>query len=127
MGSSSVKSNNSTIARGSRAPLIKTGLSSNPVAPIFNIGKRTEPEPPSQSRTLPKLSRKRPFDSQQTHAAKRTKLAHLEEAAPLAEKLRPNHLSQFVGQRHLIGPDSLLTTMLANGPTGSIIFWGPPG
>ncbi|KIJ61352.1 hypothetical protein HYDPIDRAFT_159710 [Hydnomerulius pinastri MD-312] len=47
--------------------------------------------------------------------------------APLAERLRPQSLSEFVGQRHLTGPDSLLMNMLQSGKLGSIIFWGPPG
>ncbi|KZT11052.1 P-loop containing nucleoside triphosphate hydrolase protein [Laetiporus sulphureus 93-53] len=48
-------------------------------------------------------------------------------AAPLAERLRPTSLEDFVGQPHLTGPDSLLLRLLDNGSTGSIIFWGPPG
>lgn len=48
-------------------------------------------------------------------------------AAPLAERLRPQSLDEFVGQPHLIGSDSLLINLLNNGSTGSIIFWGPPG
>lgn len=53
--------------------------------------------------------------------------AHLLDVAPLAERLRPQILSDFVGQPHLTGEGSLLMNMLNNGTTGSIIFWGPPG
>ena len=47
--------------------------------------------------------------------------------APLAERLRPSKLSDFVGQPQLTGPDSLLLKHLSSGATSSIIFWGPPG
>jgi putative ATPase len=59
---------------------------------------------------------------------KRGKISsHFQSAAPLAEKLRPITLSEFVGQTHLTGPDSLLMNILETGSTGSVIFWGPPG
>lgn len=48
-------------------------------------------------------------------------------AAPLAERLRPQTLEEFVGQPQLTGPDSLLMSMLRSGATGSLLFWGPPG
>jgi len=47
--------------------------------------------------------------------------------SPLAEQLRPETLSQVVGQPHLTGPDGTITRMLASGTLGSMIFWGPPG
>ena len=46
---------------------------------------------------------------------------------PLADKLRPQKLSEVVGQDHLLGPDGVLTRMLATRSLGSLIFWGPPG
>jgi putative ATPase len=46
---------------------------------------------------------------------------------PLADKLRPQKLSEVVGQDHLLGPDGILTRMLATRSLGSLIFWGPPG
>jgi putative ATPase len=46
---------------------------------------------------------------------------------PLADKLRPRKLSEVVGQDHLLGPDGVLTRMLATRSLGSLIFWGPPG
>lgn len=47
--------------------------------------------------------------------------------APLAEKMRPNELSDYVGQSHLIGPKTLLHDLLKNGEIPSMILWGPPG
>lgn len=46
---------------------------------------------------------------------------------PLADRLRPRHIDEVVGQAHLLGPDAPLGRMLAEGHLGSIIFWGPPG
>ena len=46
---------------------------------------------------------------------------------PLAERLRPNTLDQFIGQEHLIGQKGVFSQLLQSGNIGSIIFWGPPG
>src|SRR5436309_1924272 len=55
--------------------------------------------------------------------------AGLEQDAPrpLADKLRPQHLADVVGQDHLLGPDGTLTRMLEARSLGSLVFWGPPG
>ena len=55
--------------------------------------------------------------------------AGLEKGAPrpLADRLRPDRLSDVVGQDHLLGPDGVITRMLGSGSLGSLIFWGPPG
>ena len=46
---------------------------------------------------------------------------------PLADRLRPQNLSEVIGQRHILGPDGSLRVMLDAGSLGSLIFWGPPG
>ncbi len=46
---------------------------------------------------------------------------------PLADRLRPQKLADVVGQDHLVGPDGVITRMLAAGRIPSIILWGPPG
>jgi len=46
---------------------------------------------------------------------------------PLADRLRPQKLSEVVGQDHLVGPEGVLTRMLASGRLASIVLWGPPG
>lgn len=55
--------------------------------------------------------------------------AGLEQDAPrpLADKLRPQSLSEVVGQDHLLGPDGALSRMLSTRSLGSLVFWGPPG
>ncbi len=46
---------------------------------------------------------------------------------PLAERLRPRSLDDFLGQEHLVGPDAVLRKMILSGNMASIILWGPPG
>jgi putative ATPase len=46
---------------------------------------------------------------------------------PLAERMRPQRLSQYVGQQHIIGEGKPLRTAIENGHIPSILFWGPPG
>jgi len=48
-------------------------------------------------------------------------------ARPLADRLRPARIEEVVGQDHLLGPDSPIGRMLANGRLVSMILWGPPG
>ncbi|MDH5650082.1 MAG: AAA family ATPase, partial [Gammaproteobacteria bacterium] len=47
--------------------------------------------------------------------------------APLADRLRPSRLEDFVGQSHLLAQGKPLRRALANGTLHSMIFWGPPG
>jgi len=49
------------------------------------------------------------------------------DASPLAERMRPESLEDFVGQEHLTGPDGVLRQQLQTSTIGSILFWGPPG
>ncbi len=46
---------------------------------------------------------------------------------PLADRMRPRTLDEYVGQEHLIGPGKPLRTQVDRDETGSLIFWGPPG
>lgn len=46
---------------------------------------------------------------------------------PLAERLRPKDLSNYIGQKHLVGPESVLRKMIESGNIPSFILWGPPG
>jgi putative ATPase len=46
---------------------------------------------------------------------------------PLADRMRPRTLDEFVGQEQLIGPGKPLRTQIERDDTGSLIFWGPPG
>lgn len=51
----------------------------------------------------------------------------MEQHAPLAERMRPQALSQVVGQEHLVGPEGVLRKALAGGMLPSMVLWGPPG
>ncbi len=48
-------------------------------------------------------------------------------SSPLAERLRPQTLDDFIGQQHLVGKGSVLRKMIDSGRIPSIILWGPPG
>lgn len=47
--------------------------------------------------------------------------------APLAERIRPQQLEDYVSQLHLVGPNGSLTNQISKGIIPSMIFWGPPG
>ena len=47
--------------------------------------------------------------------------------APLAERIRPQTLEEYISQSHLVGPNGSLTQQIAKGIIPSLIFWGPPG
>lgn len=46
---------------------------------------------------------------------------------PLAERLRPTSLDEYIGQQHLVGPGAVLRKMIDAGRISSFILWGPPG
>ena len=49
------------------------------------------------------------------------------QTAPLASRLRPETLDEYVGQQHLIGPGKILRQLIERDQISSMIFWGPPG
>ena len=62
----------------------------------------------------------------QTHGASKPDNLPLE-AMPLAARLRPDSLENYIGQSHLVGPGQPLRQALERGQAYSMIFWGPPG
>ncbi|CUA69546.1 putative ATPase [Rhizoctonia solani] len=92
----------------------------NPLAPIFKSKRTASSPPPAQTGHS---------DEPPTPTPKRVKTSkqHLTDAAPLAERMRPNTLDALVGQEHLVGKGSLLRGLMESGTTGSMILWGPPG
>ncbi|MBO7347684.1 MAG: replication-associated recombination protein A [Bacteroidaceae bacterium] len=46
---------------------------------------------------------------------------------PLAERMRPRKLADYIGQEHLVGEGAVLSRMIASGRISSFILWGPPG
>src|SRR5207244_9217694 len=53
--------------------------------------------------------------------------ANLRKAQPLAARMRPRTVDEFVGQDHFFGPEKLLRRMLQADRISSLIFYGPPG
>ena len=53
--------------------------------------------------------------------------ASISATIPLPERMRPRDLSEYVGQRHLVGPGCILRNMIDSGNLSSFILWGPPG
>jgi putative ATPase len=49
------------------------------------------------------------------------------QGSPLAERMRPQNLEEFIGQKHLLAPDRLLGRLIREDSFPSVIFWGPPG
>lgn len=49
------------------------------------------------------------------------------ERVPLAEQMRPTSLLNFVGQKHILGPRTMLSELLQKGEIPNMILWGPPG
>ncbi len=52
---------------------------------------------------------------------------NIQKSAPLAERMRPHGLSDFIGQKHLLHPGALLLRAIRADRLGSCIFFGPPG
>ena len=132
----------------------RTSSGRRPVAPIFKSKTggltakhdlSTSQQPPSQYTVTNRPPQKRklspgdassssPFVAHTTSTSsfKQTKPtgtigSRLHAASPLAERLRPSTLDEFVGQAHLTGPGSFLSALTEKGVVGSIILWGPPG
>ena len=51
----------------------------------------------------------------------------IEKEAPLAARMRPQTLDEFIGQEHIVGPGRLLRRAIQADQLSSIIFYGPPG
>ena len=51
----------------------------------------------------------------------------IKNAAPLAERMRPQLIKDFVGQKHIVSPNTVLWRAIKADRVGSCIFWGPPG
>src|SRR5210317_2089317 len=56
-----------------------------------------------------------------------TRAANLERAAPLAARMRPRRLADYVGQQEIIGPGKLLRRLIEADRLSSVILYGPPG
>ncbi len=59
--------------------------------------------------------------------AAQNRLGKQKDSIPLAERMRPERMEDFVGQEHLLGPGRFLRTFIEKDQLQSVIFWGPPG
>ena len=57
----------------------------------------------------------------------RSEKTNMQSAAPLAVRMRPRTIDEFIGQKHFLGPGKLLNRMLQADKLSSLIFYGPPG
>jgi putative ATPase len=68
------------------------------------------------------------FDrSMELFEAARKKTEDRREFVPLADRIRPDRLEDFIGQEHLLGPGRFLRSLIERDQLQSLIFWGPPG
>jgi putative ATPase len=82
---------------------------------LFGDAAGEPPKPPGRrGRSTPPPATPEPADD---HAA----------GAPLAARMRPRTLDDFVGQEQLLGPGKALRELIEKDAVGSVIFWGPPG
>ena len=61
------------------------------------------------------------------HFCQQTSLFEKGQSAPLASRMRPRNLKEFVGQTHLLGEGKMLRRLIESDQISSMIFWGPPG
>lgn len=90
------------------------------IAPLFAKSEPTQ-------RILDPEPNKRNLEPQQEPTPKKKKLNAAAEAMPLAAKVRPTQLSDFMGQQELLGSQGILKTLIDNDRIPSMILWGPPG
>jgi putative ATPase len=89
-----------------------------------------EPHDPRDNRDRPSLSASSPHsdrDAKNGPGGDGAGAAHTQEARPLAARMRPLHLEEFVGQTHLLGEGSGLRTAIEQGHPHSMVLYGPPG
>ena len=67
------------------------------------------------------------FDSQTSPEKQGEASSEVEKIAPLAAKMRPQKLSDYVGQEHILASDSPLRASIEQGHCHSLVLWGPPG
>lgn len=119
---------------GASSQVLCKNDSASKIPPIFVKGRETKQSAPDTSPKHADVSTgtKRkvgPLALTQQSQAKRVRALEpvARAGAPLADRLRPQALSEFVGQKHLTNPGSVLMNLLGSGNLGSIILWGPPG
>ncbi|XP_031786917.1 ATPase WRNIP1-like [Nasonia vitripennis] len=78
----------------------------------------------SRSKFLAPTIQENDSDKESSTRSKDTKP---KDSIPLAEKMRPNSIMSYVGQKHVLGPETMLYQLLSKTEIPNIILWGPPG
>jgi putative ATPase len=52
---------------------------------------------------------------------------NIKSTSPLADRVRPRNLEEYIGQRHILGRGKMLRQLIESDNISSMIFWGPPG
>ena len=73
------------------------------------------------------ISKQRPFNGQAMSLFEKAEKANFDAAKPLASRMRPRNLDEFVGQQQFLGQGRLLRQLVEADRLGSVIFYGPPG
>lgn len=101
------------------------------MAPLFAPKVAAAPAPPPVYKPSTFNSQKRTIESTSsfntTTAPKKKKIDAAAESMPLAAKVRPDSLVDFVGQEELLGPDGILKKLIDSDRIPSMMLWGPPG
>lgn len=104
-------------------------LKTSAIHPLFQKPDPSSPTTPTQPKKRNAEEAVQPISTPAgaSGPSKRQKIStNVFQAAPLAERLRPTLLTEYVGQEHLTETGSMLMNALTNGSLGSMIFWGPP-
>ncbi|KAI8979901.1 DNA polymerase III, clamp loader complex, gamma/delta/delta subunit [Pilobolus umbonatus] len=101
------------------------------LAPLFSVKKspHTSPRRPEVTSVInrePQTS-KRAIEGPAETNTKKKKMDSVSESMPLAAKVRPVSLKDFVGQEDLLGDKGILKSLIANDRIPSMVLWGPPG
>lgn len=91
----------------------------------FSTDKRQSKTPPQDEKSIPKESTTKE-NKQPPLPGPAAKTASLN-VAPLAERARPQTLDDYVGQKHLVGPDGVLRQLVLSDRIPSMVLWGPSG
>ncbi|KAI8092978.1 DNA polymerase III, clamp loader complex, gamma/delta/delta subunit [Halteromyces radiatus] len=108
------------------APLFKSPTKSS-TTEQQSSQKQQQKQSPSSSPTTTAVMTRQITDTAPTPSRKRQKLDAASASMPLAAKVRPISLDEFVGQDELVGKEGILRTLIESDRIPSMIFWGGPG
>ncbi|GAA5798558.1 DNA polymerase III, clamp loader complex, gamma/delta/delta subunit [Helicostylum pulchrum] len=111
------------VAAVEQAPKVTAEPTNIRMAPLF----ASKPKPSTASQFMSSPQKRTVEALPPTMSHKRTKVDAAAESMPLAAKVRPSSLDDFVGQEELLGKDGILKKLIDNDRIPSMMLWGPPG